>query len=142
MQHDLCNLGSQIQIRILPKERTLCQFFAFFYGRKQRTNRQFHETRASLNFSQYFMRPGRKDYENIRLNNGFRSCSFKILSQRRSWEIIFRRAYVHTTDFFCWRQPEGWRGVSTATEPNNTLLCYYSVLPNNNIFRIIMYSEL
>ena len=32
------------------------------------------------------MRPGCKDYQNIRLNNGFRS--FKIFSQRRPWEVI------------------------------------------------------
>ena len=116
-------------------------FFAFFYGRKQRTNRQFRETRASVNFL------------NISWDQDVR------ITRTFDWTTVFDhvlskfflkgdRGKLFSAGPTCIRQilllapTWGMEGVSTATTPNNTLLCYYSVLPNNNIFRIIIYSEL
>ena len=138
MQHDLCNLGSQIQIRILQKERTLCYFFAFFYSRKQRTNRQFHETRASLNFL------------NISWDQDVR------ITRTFDWTMVFDhvlskfylkgdRGKLFSAGLTCIRQTssvganlrDGGGQHSNWTEQHTVVLLF--VLPNNNIFRIIMY---
>ena len=111
-------------------------FFAFFYGRKQRTNRQFRETRASVNFL------------NISWDQDVR------ITRTFDWTTVFDhvlskgdRGKLFSIGPTCIRQilllapTWGMEGVSTATELSNALLCNYSELPNNNIFLIIIYSE-